>query len=102
MVDTQEGHKPDTVLQHARMYGFYRRKDIGLLRLFYPRELHVVFRAINKMEAQSAGIDREEFERRVSRNYVESGLTGTARISWFAALLEFTPAEATTIRLRFS
>ena len=39
----------DTVLQHARMYG-YRRKDIGLLRLFLPRELHVVFRAINQME----------------------------------------------------
>jgi hypothetical protein len=39
----------DTVLQHARMYG-YRRKDIGLLRLFLPQELHIVFRAINKME----------------------------------------------------
>lgn len=39
----------DTVLQHARMYG-YRRKDIGLLRLFLPRELHIVFKAINKME----------------------------------------------------
>src|SRR5689334_1800932 len=39
----------DTVLQHARMYG-YRRKDIGLLRLFLPRELHTVFKAINRME----------------------------------------------------
>lgn len=39
----------DTVLQHARMYG-YRRKDIGLLRLFLPPELHTVFKAINKME----------------------------------------------------
>jgi Z1 domain len=39
----------DTVLQHARMYG-YRRADIGLLRLFLPRELHLVFRAIHKME----------------------------------------------------
>lgn len=39
----------DTVLQHARMYG-YRRKDIGLLRLFLPHELHIVFKAINKME----------------------------------------------------
>lgn len=39
----------DTVLQHARMYG-YRRKDIGLLRLFLPHNLHVVFQAINKME----------------------------------------------------
>jgi hypothetical protein len=39
----------DTVLQHARMYG-YRRKDIGLLRLFLPNELHIVFKAINQME----------------------------------------------------
>jgi len=39
----------DTVLQHARMYG-YRRKDIGLLRLWLPPELHQVFRAINVME----------------------------------------------------
>lgn len=39
----------DTVLQHARMYG-YRRADIGLLRLFLPKELHTVFRAIHKME----------------------------------------------------
>jgi|CZKH01.1.fsa_nt_gi hypothetical protein len=39
----------DTVLQHARMYG-YRRGDIGLLRLFLPHDLHVVFKAINKME----------------------------------------------------
>lgn len=39
----------DTVLQHARMYG-YRRKDIGLLRLFLPPELNTVFKAIHKME----------------------------------------------------
>ncbi len=39
----------DTVLQHARMYG-YRRKDLGLLRLFLPRQLHLVFRAIHRME----------------------------------------------------
>lgn len=66
----------DTVLQHARMYG-YRRKDIGLLRLFLPRELHVVFRAVNQMErglreliAQAPG---EEFR----GVYVESGLSAT-------------------------
>jgi Z1 domain len=39
----------DTVLQHARMYG-YRRKELGLLRLYLPAELLTVFRAINKME----------------------------------------------------
>ena len=53
----------DTVLQHARMYG-YRKNDMGLLRLFLPTELHTVFRAINRMErslrdliAQSPGED---------------------------------------------
>jgi len=39
----------DTVLQHARMFG-YRRKDIGLLRLFLPQQLLDTFRAIHKME----------------------------------------------------
>jgi Z1 domain/Type III restriction enzyme, res subunit len=39
----------DTVLQHARMFG-YRRKDIGLLRLYLPEQLLTVFRAIHKME----------------------------------------------------
>jgi hypothetical protein len=41
--------KADTFLHHARMYG-YRRKDIGLLRLFLPQELHIRFKAINTME----------------------------------------------------
>lgn len=66
----------DTVLQHARMYG-YRRADIGLLRLFLPRELHIVFKAIHKMErglreliAQSPG---EEFR----GVYVEGNLNAT-------------------------
>lgn len=39
----------DTVLQHARMFG-YRRKDIGLLRLYLPLQLLTVFSAIHKME----------------------------------------------------
>jgi hypothetical protein len=68
----------DTVLQHARMYG-YRRKDIGLLRLFLPSELHVVFKAINKMER---GL-RELISRRPGEEfrgvYVESGVSATRR-----------------------
>lgn len=66
----------DTVLQHARMYG-YRRGDIGLLRLFLPNELHTVFKAIHKMElglrdliAQAPG---EEFR----GVYVEGSLNAT-------------------------
>ncbi|MDB5804042.1 MAG: hypothetical protein JWN73_1364 [Betaproteobacteria bacterium] len=68
----------DTVLQHARMYG-YRRKDIGLLRLFLPKELHIVFKAINNMEK---GL-RDLIARRPSEEfrgiYVESGLSATRK-----------------------
>ena len=68
----------DTVLQHARMYG-YRRKDIGLLRLFLPAELHTVFKAINKMER---GL-RELIERTPTEQfrgvYLEDGLSPTRR-----------------------
>lgn len=68
----------DTVLQHARMYG-YRRKDIGLLRLFLPQQLHIVFRAINNMER---GL-RELIARRPTEEfrgiYVESGLSPTRK-----------------------
>jgi len=68
----------DTVLQHARMYG-YRRKDLGLLRLFLPKELHVVFKAIHKMER---GL-RELIAARPTEDfrgvYVESGLSPTRK-----------------------
>lgn len=68
----------DTVLQHARMYG-YRRKDLGLLRLFLPNELHVVFRAINQMEISLRelieGNPTEEFR----GVYLERGLNPTRK-----------------------
>lgn len=68
----------DIVLQHARMYG-YRRKDIGLLRLFLPPELHIVFKAINKMER---GL-RDLIARRPSEEfrgiYLENGVNATRR-----------------------
>jgi hypothetical protein len=68
----------DTVLQHARMYG-YRRKDIGLLRLFLPPQLHAVFKAINKMERglrDSIGRHSSEEFRGI---FVESGLRPTRK-----------------------
>ncbi len=40
----------DTVLQHARMYG-YREKDIGVTRLFLPKRLSEHFRLIHQMES---------------------------------------------------
>jgi hypothetical protein len=39
----------DTVLQHARMYG-YRRRDIGVTRLFLPRVLAENFRSVHAMD----------------------------------------------------
>jgi len=68
----------DTVLQHARMYG-YRRKDIGLLRLFLPRELHVVFRAINKMERGLRELIAKNSSEEFRGVYVESGLSATRK-----------------------
>lgn len=68
----------DTVLQHARMYG-YRRKDIGLLRLFLPLELHVVFRAINKMERGLRDLIARRPGEEFRGVYVESGVSATRR-----------------------
>jgi len=66
----------DTVLQHARMYG-YRRKDIGLLRLFLPRELHIVFKAINKMERGLRDLIAEAPTEEFRGVYVEGALSAT-------------------------
>jgi hypothetical protein len=68
----------DTVLQHARMYG-YRRKDIGLLRLWLPPELHQVFRAINEMEKSLRGLIAERPNEEFRGVYLENGLKATRR-----------------------
>jgi hypothetical protein len=68
----------DTVLQHARMYG-YRRKDIGLLRLFLPPELHTVFKAINKMEQGLRDLIAQNSNEEFRGVYVESGLSTTRK-----------------------
>ena len=68
----------DTVLQHARMYG-YRRQDIGLLRLFLPRELHVVFKAINQMERGLRDLIAKQPTEAFRGVYVASGLKPTRR-----------------------
>lgn len=41
--------KADTVLQHARMYG-YRSSDLGVTRLFLPERLADHFKSIHEME----------------------------------------------------
>jgi len=68
----------DTVLQHARMYG-YRRKDIGLLRLFLPPELHSVFKAINQMEKGLRDLIARKPNEEFRGVYVESGLSATRK-----------------------
>jgi hypothetical protein len=68
----------DTVLQHARMYG-YRRKDIGLLRLFLPPQLHTVFKAIHKMEIGLRDLIAQKPEEAFRGIYVETGLSATRR-----------------------
>jgi hypothetical protein len=60
------------------MYG-YRRKDIGLLRLFLPQELHTVFRAINKMERGLRDLIARQPTEEFRGIYVESGLSATRR-----------------------
>jgi Z1 domain len=68
----------DTVLQHARMYG-YRRKDIGLLRLFLPEELHIVFRAINKMERSLRELIAAKPTEEFRGIYIEGSLNATRK-----------------------
>lgn len=68
----------DTVLQHARMYG-YRRKDIGLLRLFLPPQLHTVFKAINKMERSLRDLISGQAAEEFRGIYVEGNLQPTRK-----------------------
>jgi hypothetical protein len=68
----------DTVLQHARMYG-YRRKDIGLLRLWLPPELHAVFSATNEMERGLRKLIAESPDEEFRGIYLENGLQATRR-----------------------
>ncbi len=68
----------DTVLQHARMYG-YRRPDIGLLRLFLPPELHKVFRAIHRMEVGLRDLIRQSPGEEFRGVYIEGQIRPTRR-----------------------
>src|SRR5262249_5649307 len=68
----------DTVLQHARMYG-YRRKEIGLLRLFLPPQLHTVFKAINSMERGLRESIMKNPDVEFRGVYVEGGLSPTRK-----------------------
>jgi hypothetical protein len=66
----------DTVLQHARMYG-YRRADLGLLRLFLPRQLLNTFKAINRLEAELRNLIADAPSERFRGILIEGGLLPT-------------------------
>lgn len=68
----------DTVLQHARMYG-YRRDDLGLLRLFLPPELNAVFRAIYRMETSLRDLIRRAPDEEFRGVYVQNPVSATRR-----------------------
>ncbi len=68
----------DTVLQHARMYG-YRRKDKGLLRLFLPPQLLAVFQAIHQMEQRLRELIATNPDEEFRGLYLEGGLNPTRR-----------------------
>jgi hypothetical protein len=55
--------KADTVLQHARMYG-YRQKELGVTRLFLPPRLAAHFKSIHEMEKSLRELlkNRDTFE----------------------------------------
>ncbi len=68
----------DTVLQHARMYG-YRRKDLGLLRLYLPPQLHIIFKSIHTMEMALRDVIERLGSEEFRALYIENGLRPTRK-----------------------
>lgn len=66
----------DTVLQHARMYG-YREKHIGVTRLFLPEKLAEHFRIIHQMEKALREIVAKYPEGKFEGIYISSPLRAT-------------------------
>jgi Z1 domain-containing protein len=68
----------DTVLQHARMYG-YRHKHIGVTRLFLPQKLAEHFRIIHQMEKALRELVNKYPEGKFEGIYISSPLQATRR-----------------------
>lgn len=68
----------DTVLQHARMYG-YREKDLGVTRLFLPETLGEHFRLIHQMESALRDLVKKYPEGKFEGLYIVSPLQATRR-----------------------
>lgn len=68
----------DTVLQHARMYG-YRTKDLGVTRLFLPDRLAEHFRLIHQMESALRDLVKKHPSGKFEGLYISSPLQATRR-----------------------
>lgn len=68
----------DTVLQHARMYG-YRQKDLGVTRLFLPEILAEHFRSIHQMEDALRELVAKHPTGKFEGLYISPPLQGTRR-----------------------
>ena len=68
----------DTVLQHARMYG-YRKRDLGVTRLFLPERLADHFRLIHQMESALRGLVQKYPTGNFEGIYISTPLQATRR-----------------------
>ncbi|OQB93270.1 MAG: Z1 domain protein [Parcubacteria group bacterium ADurb.Bin115] len=66
----------DTVLQHARMYG-YRQNDLGVTRLFLPEKLSEHFRLIHQMESALRDLVEKYPEGKFEGIFISSPLHAT-------------------------
>jgi hypothetical protein len=68
----------DTVLQHARMYG-YREKDLGVTRLFLPDQLAHHFSSIHEMEKSLRDLLKKNPDGRFEGLYISGTWSATRR-----------------------
>jgi Z1 domain len=68
----------DTVLQHARMFG-YRRNDLDFLRLYLPQQLLTTFQAIYKMEKGLRELIANKQSEEFRGIYLEGNVKATRR-----------------------
>ncbi len=68
----------DTVLQHARMYG-YRQKDLGVTRLFLPERLEEHFKLIHQMESALRNLVQKYPDGKFEGIYISPPLQATRR-----------------------
>lgn len=68
----------DTVLQHARMYG-YRNNELGITRIFLPVELEEHFRLIHEMESSLRELIRRHPQGHFEGLYISHPLQATRR-----------------------